>query len=149
MAVNVPRHKEAFGELIIRDIRPHVGTTGRGTISRRGVGGGRYRILRRLDARRCLSTTACNQPFGGRDGLVGIATRYWMDVPGIEHSTSCTTSTGSSPGEGVRVKRPERGNDHPLTPSTEVRNECNYTSTPPVCLPWQVTGRPLPLHQST
>jgi hypothetical protein len=62
-----------------------------------GRGGeGRYRILRRLDARRGLSTIARNQPFaqsarcnsiytGGRDDSVGVATRYWMDVPGIEH----------------------------------------------------------------
>jgi len=62
-------------------------------------------------------------------------------------SASCTMSTGSSRGRGWGWgKRPERGIDHPLTPSAEVRNECNYTSTPPVCLPRQVTGRPLPLY---
>jgi len=63
------------------------------------------------------------------------------------HSASCTMSTVPSQGRGWGWgKRPERGIDHPLTPSAEVRNECNSTSTPPVCLPWQVTGRPLPLY---
>jgi len=68
----------------------------------------------------------------GRDGVVGIATRYGLDGPGIEsrwgarffapfqtgpdaHPASCAVGTGSFPG----VKRPGRGVDHPppnLTP---------------------------------
>ena len=63
---------------------------------------------------------------GGRDGSVGIATRYGLDGPGIEslwaarfsapvqtfpgvHPASCTMGTGSFQG----VKRPGRGADHP------------------------------------
>jgi hypothetical protein len=66
----------------------------------------------------------------GRDGSVGIATRYELDGPGIEsrwgarvsvpvqtdpeaHPASYTMGTGSSPG----VKRPGRGVDHPPTSS--------------------------------
>ena len=93
MAVNVPRHKGAFGKLIIRHQTPCGDYRAGHNLTK---GGGAYRTLRRLDARRCLSTTTRNQPFahfarcnsmytGGRDGSVGISTRYWMDVPGIEH----------------------------------------------------------------
>jgi hypothetical protein len=63
---------------------------------------------------------------GCRDSSVGIATRYWLDGPGIEsrwlarfsapvqigpgaHPASYKMSTGSFPG----VKRPGRGDDHP------------------------------------
>ena len=63
---------------------------------------------------------------GGRDGSVGIATRYGLDGPRIEsrwgaifsapvqtgpgaHPASCTVGTGSFPG----VKRPGCGADHP------------------------------------
>ena len=62
----------------------------------------------------------------GRDSSVGIETRYGLDGPGIEsrwgarfsapvetgpgaHPASCTMGTGSFP----RVKRQERGADHP------------------------------------
>jgi hypothetical protein len=62
----------------------------------------------------------------GRDGSVGLATRYELDAPGIEsrwgarfsapamtgpesHPTSCTMGTGSFSG----VKRPVLGVDHP------------------------------------
>jgi hypothetical protein len=65
-------------------------------------------------------------PYTGRDSSVGIATRYWLDDPGIEyrwgarlfspmqtgpgaHPASCTMGTGSFPG----VKQPVRGVDHP------------------------------------
>ena len=64
--------------------------------------------------------------YGGRDSPVGIATRYWLDGPGIEsrwgaifsasvqtgpgtYPASYTMDTGSFPG----VKRPGRGVDHP------------------------------------
>ena len=62
----------------------------------------------------------------GWDSLVGIATRYGLDGPGIEsrwgarfsapvqsgpraHPASCTMGTASFP----EVKRPGRGADHP------------------------------------
>ena len=72
---------------------------------------------------------------GGRDSVVGTATRYWLDGPGIEsswvrarfsapiqtgpgaHPASCTTGTGSFPG----VKRPGRG-DEPPPPSSVPRS---------------------------
>jgi len=71
-----------------------------------------------------------------RDSSVGIATRYRLDVPGIEYlvggarfsapvqtgpgaqPASCTMGTGSFP----RVKRPGRGADHPPSTSAEVLN---------------------------
>jgi len=35
----------------------------------------------------------------------------------------------------------------PPTPSSaKVKNWWNYTSAPPLCVHWHVTGRPLPLH---
>jgi hypothetical protein len=70
----------------------------------------------------------------GRDGSVGIATRYGQDGPEIEsrwearfsapvqtgpavHPASYTMGTGSFPG----VKRSERGVDHPPPSSAEVK----------------------------
>jgi len=70
----------------------------------------------------------------GRDGSVGIATRYGLDGPGIEglwgarffvpvqtgpgaHPASYTMGTGSFPG----VKRPGRVVDHPPQSSAEVK----------------------------
>ena len=72
----------------------------------------------------------------GRDSSVCTATRYGLDVPGIEsrrvmrssapirtgpgaHTASCTMGTGSFPG----VKRPGRGVDNPphLAPSLKSR----------------------------
>jgi len=70
----------------------------------------------------------------GRDSVVGIATRYGMNGPGIEsrwgarfsapvltdpgtHPASYTMGAGSFPG----VKRPGRGVDHPPPCSAEVK----------------------------
>jgi hypothetical protein len=78
-----------------------------------------------------------------RYSTVSIATRFWLDGPGIEfrlragfsasfqtgtgaQPTSCTMGTGS-PSRGV--KRPRRGVDHPPPSSVEV----NAT--------WPVPGR--------
>ena len=72
----------------------------------------------------------------GRDGAVGIATRYGLDSPGIEfrwgarfsapvqtdpgaYPASCTMGTKYFPG----VKRPGRGADHPPHLSAEVKKE--------------------------
>jgi hypothetical protein len=74
------------------------------------------------------------QLYQGRDSSVGIATRYWLDGPGIEyrwgarlsapvqigpgtHPASYTMGTGSSPG----VNRPGRGVDHPPPCRAEVK----------------------------
>ena len=70
----------------------------------------------------------------GQDSSVGIATRYGLGGPVIEfrwearfsapvqtgtgdYPASYTMATGSLPG----VKRPGRGVDHPLPPSSEVK----------------------------
>jgi hypothetical protein len=70
----------------------------------------------------------------GRDSVVGIATRYELDGPGIESrwgtrypalvqigrgadTASCTTGTGSFPG----LKRPGRGVDHAPPSCVEVK----------------------------
>ena len=72
----------------------------------------------------------------GRDGSVGIATYYGLDVPGIEsrwgarfsapvqtgsepHPASCTMGTGSFPG----VKRPGRVVDHPSLLAPRLKKE--------------------------
>jgi len=65
----------------------------------------------------------------GRDSVVGTATRYGLDGPGIEyqwgegetcpgaHPASCTLGSRSFPG----VMRPGLGVDHPPQPSAEVK----------------------------
>jgi len=68
------------------------------------------------------------------DIVVGIATLYRLDGPGIEfapfqtwpgaHPDSCTTGTASFLG----VKRLGRGADHPLPSSAEVKEGESYTS---------------------
>jgi len=88
----------------------------------------------------------------GRDSSVGIATRYGLDVPGIEsrwgmrfsapvqtgpetHPASCTIGTGSFPW----VMRPERGVDHPHPSSAKAKKRVElYLYSPsgssrPVC----------------
>jgi len=89
----------------------------------------------------------------GRDGTVGIATRYGLDGPGIEsrwrarlsapvqtgpgtHPASYTMGTVSFPG----VKRLGRGVDHLLPPSTEVKERVElylYSTSGPS---WPVIG---------
>jgi len=86
----------------------------------------------------------------GQHSLVGIATRYGLDGPGIEpggergsrfyapaqtgpgaHPASYKMGTGSlSPG----VKWPGRGVDHPPHVSPMLKKELGYTSTPPLGL---------------
>jgi hypothetical protein len=81
----------------------------------------------------------------GRDKLVGIATRYALDGPGIEsrwgearisapvqtgvgaHSASCTMGTESFPG----VERPGRGADHSPASSAEVEGRVDLYITRP------------------
>jgi hypothetical protein len=92
----------------------------------------------------------------GRDSVVGIATRYGLQGPGIEtrwgarfstpvqtgpgaYPASCTMGTGSFPG----VKRPGRGVDHPPSSSAEVKEiEELYLYSPSVPS-WRVIGRTL------
>jgi hypothetical protein len=79
----------------------------------------------------------------GRDSSVGIATRYWLNGPGIEFrwgrnfphpsipalgptQPPIQPDTGSFPG----VKRPGRGVDHLLTSSAEVKERELYLYSP-------------------
>ena len=66
--------------------------------------------------------------FVSRDSVVGTATRYGLDGPGIEtspvltgpvaYSAFCRRGTVSFPG----VKHPKRGAGHPLPSSADVKN---------------------------
>jgi hypothetical protein len=105
----------------------------------------------------------------GRDSSVGIATRYGLDVPGIEsrrgrdfphpsrpalgptqtgpraHPASYTMGIVSLSG----VKRPGRGVDHRLPSSTEVKESVElylYSTSGPS---WPVLEWPLPLSYPT
>jgi len=77
------------------------------------------------------------------DSSVGVATRYWLDGPGIEfrwgarfsapfqtgpwaQPTFYTIGTGSFPG----VKRPRRGVNHPPASSADVKERVELYSTP-------------------
>jgi hypothetical protein len=70
----------------------------------------------------------------GRDSSVGITTRYWPGSPGIETLWGAKifppvrTGSEANPvsytmdvGSFTRVKRPERGVDHPLHSRAEVK----------------------------
>jgi hypothetical protein len=89
----------------------------------------------------------------GRDGSVGIATRYGPDGPRIEprwgaklstpvrigrgaHPASCTMGTGSFPG----VKRSERGVDHPTPSQAEVKERVDLYLYSPSGFSWHVLG---------
>ena len=83
-----------------------------------------------------------------RDSSVGIATRYWMDGPGIEfrwgpdfphpsrpapgnHPASCTMGTGSL--LGIKLAGEVALNTHPhLAPG--LKKDYSYTPTPPLGL---------------
>jgi hypothetical protein len=94
----------------------------------------------------------------GRDSVVGIATRYELDGPGIEsrwgrdfqqlsrpapgaHPASCTMGTGSFPG----VKRPGRSVDHPPPSSAEVKERVELYFYSPTGPSWPVLWWILPL----
>ena len=94
----------------------------------------------------------------GRDSLVGIATRYGLDGPGIEsrwemrfsatvqtgpeaYPASYTMGTGFFPG----VKRPGRGVDHPPPSNVEVKERVELYLYSPSGPSWPVLGRTLPL----
>jgi hypothetical protein len=60
----------------------------------------------------------------GRDSVVGIATRYGLDGPGIESRWGPDFHPPSRPAMGPTqppVQRPERGVDHPPPSSAEVK----------------------------
>jgi hypothetical protein len=80
----------------------------------------------------------------GQDRLVGIATRYKLDVPRFStpdqtgpgaHTASYIMGTGSFLG----IKRPGRGIDHPPPPSSEVKERVElYISYTPSGSSWPV-----------
>ena len=92
-----------------------------------------------------------------RDSSVGTATRYGLDGPGIESLWGRYFPHPSRPALGPThlpiqwvpglyrvVKPPERGVDHPPTPSSEVKEGVElYIST--FGTSWPFIGRSLPL----
>jgi hypothetical protein len=94
----------------------------------------------------------------GLGSSVSIATGYGLDDPGIEspwgrdflHTSRRALRPTQPPVQWVPglswgVKWPGHGADHPPLPSTEVENEYNYTSIPPLGPWWPVIGWTLPL----
>ena len=78
-----------------------------------------------------------------RDSSVGIATRYWLDGPGIEYrwwfSAPVQTGTGTQPssytmgtGSFPGVKQPGRDFDHAPHLAPVLKKEESYTCIPPV-----------------
>ena len=89
----------------------------------------------------------------GRDGSVGIVTRYGLDGPGIEsrwgarfstpvqtgpgaHPASCIMGTGPFPG----VKRPGRGADHQPPSGAEIKEKVELYLCSPSGPSWPVIG---------
>ena len=86
---------------------------------------------------------------GGRDGSVGIATRYGLDGPGIESRWRGDFPHRSRPAQGPIQppvqwvpglsrggKRPGSGADHPPTPSAEAEEKVElyfYSPSAPSC----------------
>jgi hypothetical protein len=94
----------------------------------------------------------------GRNSLVGIATRYGLDGPGIESRWGRDFSQPSRPALGPTkppikwvpglfpgVKRPGRGVDHPLSSSAEVKERVELYLYSPSGSSWPVLWRTLPL----
>jgi len=94
----------------------------------------------------------------GLDSLVGTATRYWLDGPGIKSrwgryfphlSRPALEPTQPPiqwvPGSFLEVKRVERGDDHPPPSSAEVKERVQLYLYSPFGPSWPVIGWPLPL----
>jgi len=90
---------------------------------------------------------------GGRDSVVGIATRYGLDGPGIESrkgrdfSAHVQTGPWAYPASYTmgtasfwRVKRPGRGVDHPPPSSAEVKENVELYRYSPSGTSWPVLG---------
>jgi hypothetical protein len=96
---------------------------------------------------------------GSRNSIVGIATRYGLEGPGIESRWGEIFRTYPDRLQGPPsllyngywvfpgVRRPGRDAGHKPPSSAEVKKELSYTSTHPMGPPGPVTGFPLfPLH---
>jgi hypothetical protein len=90
----------------------------------------------------------------GRDSVVGIATRYGLDGPGIESRWGRDFSQSSRPALGPTqppiqwvpglfpgVKRPGRGVDHTPSSSAEVKQRVKLYLYSPSGPSWPVIGR--------
>jgi hypothetical protein len=95
----------------------------------------------------------------GRDSVVGIATRYWLDGPGSNPGRSeIFRSRPDRPWgppsllyNGYRVsflgvKRPGRGVDHPPPSSARVKERVELYLYSPSGPSWPILGRPLPFY---
>jgi hypothetical protein len=89
--------------------------------------------------------------FVGRDSVVGIATRYELDGPGVESWWERDFQHPSIPALGSTqppvqwVKRPVRGVDHPPPSSAEVKERVELYIYSTSGLSWPVLGWSLPL----
>jgi hypothetical protein len=96
----------------------------------------------------------------GRNSVVGIATRYGLDGPGIEsrlgrdfqHPSRRALGPAQPPTQQVPgVKRPGRGVDHPPPSSARVKERVELHLYSPSGPSWPVLGRhlPLPISEAT
>ena len=106
------------------------------------------------ESRKCLSSVCKRFLYHHHEtASFGIATRCWLDGPGIEsqwggeifrsrlagpraHPASYTMGTGSFPG----VKRPVRGVDYPPPSSAEVKERVELYLYSPSGLSWPAVG---------
>ena len=86
--------------------------------------------------------------FEGRESVVGIATRYRLDGPGIESRWGAKFSAHIQTGPGAQpasykvdtgclfpgIKRLERDVYHPPRLASGLKKEYSYTPTSPLCL---------------
>jgi hypothetical protein len=94
-----------------------------------------------------------------RDSVVGIATRYGLDVPGIEskwgrdflHLSRRALGPTQPPVQWIPgllgVKRHRCGTDHPPPPSAELKERAELYLYSPSGPSWPVLGWPLPLYE--
>jgi hypothetical protein len=83
----------------------------------------------------------------GRDSVVGIATRYGLDGPGIESrwGRDFSQPSGAHPASFPGVNRPGRGGDHPTPSSARAKERVELYLYFPSGPSWSVLGRTLPL----
>jgi hypothetical protein len=78
--------------------------------------------------------------FVGRDGAVGIATRYWLDSPRIESRWRDIFRTRPDRPWDPGVKRSERGVNHPSASSTVVKEIVELYVYFPLCVDGTLCG---------
>jgi hypothetical protein len=103
-------------------------------------------------------TRAISHHFVSRDSVVGIATRYGLDGPGVESRWGRDFSQQSTPNLGTTqpgmqrvsslfpgVKQPGSGVDHPPPSSARVKGRVELYLYSPSGPSWPIVGRTLPL----